>query len=282
MPVDERKGIDIFSLPIPAGKQGVFIGIPVKYPDDYMDGTNKFLDELLKENDNPESPYYYVKSVCVGINAPYATSMLADDFVKMGTCDWFLLWADDLISTPADFRRLLDTANREKYDIISGVVVKKPNPRVDNFVWNPICGNFSGGSLDAPTIDICHRGNGLEDIDVITGAVKQFDVVGGGCAFFSRRAIESLKPEDNGGLAYWCYDRQDPAYDLRVFQRLKEKGFAAYQDSGVLWGHIGIKKVRGHQMEETEVEYPYTFWDLPLYKEVPGMPDRLEVTFLPA
>lgn len=274
MPVDSRKGVDIFSLKIPEGKQGVFIGIPIKYPDDYMEATGKFLDELLKENDNPDSPYFYVRSLCVGVNAPYATSVLAADFVNAGNCDWFLLWADDLVSTPDDFRRLLDTANREKYDIISGVVVKKPNPRVENFVWNPICGNFTDSSPNAPAMQAIHRGYGLADLDVITGAVKQFDVVGGGCAFFSRRAIESLKPEDNDGLAYWCYDKQDPAYDVRVFQRLKEKGFAAYQDSGILWGHIGITN--------DGKEKSYTFWDLPVYREVPGRTDILEESFLPA
>jgi len=257
---------------VPPGKEGVFIGVPIKYPDDYMEETKGFLDLLLRENENPKCPYFYILSECVGINAPYATSSLANDFVGRGDCEWFLLWADDLVSTTYEFRLLLDIANKESYDIISGVVVKKPSAGPD-FQWTAICGNFSDDSPNCQTVDLCRRGLDLPDLDVITGAIKQYDLVGGGCAFFRKKVIESLKPEDNGGLAYWCYDKQAPAYDIRLFQRLKEKGFVAHQHSGVLWGHIQLNE---------GVERAYTFWDLPLYRDIPGVPDRMEELWLPA
>jgi hypothetical protein len=177
-----------------------------------------------------------------------------------------LLWSDDLISTPDDIHRLLVAAEAHKADVISGLcVIKMMANREDNRRRYVIAGNFHN---DKGVVRMMNRGMDISDLDVKTGKIEPCDFIGGGCALYHRRVLEALRPEKNNGLAYWCYDLQDPSYDIRVFQRIKEKGFKVMQHCGVIFGHVGSVNYQHPDGRVEEMEFPFTFWDLPQYRVI--------------
>lgn len=232
-------------------KTGIFVALPVKHPKDITRATADCLTRLQQYSGD----YYFEVKICAKVNAPFLTSKLAGIFDKEHPeMDWFCLFSADQVMQPEDFGRLLEVAS----DMVGGLVTMKENAPQKLAL---MCGNFNPDG----SVRYWKRGQEVSDTDVMTGKVYPCDVPCGGAIMVHRRVIESLRPEDNDGLAYWCYDKQVPAYDIRFFQRAKEKGFKGVVHCGVVIDHVGYEgrlDADGFWItDEPKRERAWNYWD---------------------
>lgn len=254
--------VKLEDLELYPGKEVVMIGIALKYAGEYCQKTREFLTGLIAQNDDPNGKYQFVMEEYFGINEPFAYSQLAQNFDRFKPAQWYLVWSNDQVSDIGDIICLIETAKNRGADVIAGLNVKKlmGDKEVDKQRCL-IAGDFDGDE----DVLLYRRGFQITDFDVQTGKIMEVDFPGG-CAIFSRRAVESLRPCDNDGLAYWCFDKQAPSYDIRVCQRLQKKGFKFLLHCGILWGHVGKAEVRDRSGKTHPAEVTYTYWDLPVVK----------------
>lgn len=193
-----------------------------------------------------------------GGNTVLLTNRLAELFDRQRTeFEWFLLTAADQTIEPEDVEKLISAANRFGAQVIGGLTTmrephwegNKPNLVVAGN-WNPEGGSRAG-------LDLWRRGIEITDQDVLKGRCKAVDAFGGG-GLYHRSVFEALRPEKNGGLNYFTYDKDYPGYDLRIFERIKEKGFKVLLHCGVIVGHWGFDR-KGE-------EFCWNYWNSPVCK----------------
>lgn len=202
-----------------------------------------------------------------GGNTVFLTNRLAELFdEKMTDYEWFLLSAADQTIEPEDVERMIACAERFGAQVIGGLTTlrephwegNRPNLVVAGN-WNPDGGSRAG-------LDLWRRGIEITDQDVRVGRCKPVDAFGGG-GLYHRSVIEALRPDRNNGLNYFTYDKQYPGYDLRVFERIKEKGFKILLHCGTVVGHWGF--------DEKGKEFCWNFWNSPDCKiEEASRPNR--------